>query len=313
MPTVFTGATSAAGSGQLTNQVITAYDRSAYFALRDESIWDQLVDVKPGSLTNPGTPVSFLFWSDMAEATTALSETVDVEPVGLSDSTVTVTPAEYGNAVLVTIRIRTDDYLVGFDSDVSNLLNENMVKSLDSIARATFDSAGSERTQDGGAEGSLSSDELTAADVRKERVALKKAFVSPISGDFYVAVIHPDVAYDLKAETGDAAWLGPRANVNSAELLNDEIGTFAGFKFLETARTKVTADGGAGTEDTYRTYFLGKQAVAKVESIAPHMVLGPVTDTLMRFRPLGWHAYLGYGQFRSAALRRVVTTSTLST
>ena len=78
MADVFIGATSAASTGQLTNQVLTAYQRSAFFALRAGLVFDQFAKVKPGDLTSPGNPVKFLFWSDMSQATTALTETVDV-------------------------------------------------------------------------------------------------------------------------------------------------------------------------------------------------------------------------------------------
>jgi hypothetical protein len=75
---VFTGATADAGAGQLSNQVITSYDRVAFFGLRAGIVFDQFADVKPGNLTSPGTPVSFLLWTDMTAITTALDETVDV-------------------------------------------------------------------------------------------------------------------------------------------------------------------------------------------------------------------------------------------
>lgn len=78
MAEVFTGASSAAGSGQLTNQVLTAYQRNALFALRSQVVFDQFAKVKPGNVTSPGNPVKFLLWDDMAIATTALTETVDV-------------------------------------------------------------------------------------------------------------------------------------------------------------------------------------------------------------------------------------------
>jgi hypothetical protein len=69
--------------------------------------------------------------------------------------------------------------------------------------------------------------------------------------------------------------------------------------------------GTSATVDVYTTYILGQQALAKAEPIPPHIVPGPVTDTLMRFVPLGWYTYVGYGQFRSAALNRLDSASSL--
>lgn len=311
MADVFTSTT------RLSNQVLTAYDRNAYFALRDRAIWDQFADVKPGNVTSPGSAVRFNIWTDLAVATTALSETVDVDAVGLSDSTITVTPAEYGNAVLVTLKLRTDNFLIGFDPDVANILAENLVKSIDEIAAATIDATatGTLEWVTGTADGDLVSTNVITADlVRRNRARLVKANVAPKSGNLFVAVIHPDVAYDLKGETGDGAWIAPHQYVDTAAVYNDEIGTFAGFKFVESNRADLDEDAGsAGTESVYTTYFFGQQAIAKAEPIAPHMVMGPVTDHLNRFRPLGWYAYLGYGEFRADALRKLRSCSSIGT
>ena len=59
MADVVTGASADVGGGQLTNQVITAYDRNAYFALREETVFDPMFTVKPGSIlfTKPGSAV----------------------------------------------------------------------------------------------------------------------------------------------------------------------------------------------------------------------------------------------------------------
>lgn len=314
MADIFTGATSAAGGGQLSNQVLTAYQRSAFFALRAGTVFDQFAKVKPGDLTSPGNPVSFLFWSDMTLATTALTETVDVDAVALSDSQVTVTPAEYGDAVLLTIRIRTDDFLIGFDADVANLLNYGMVNTIDRLARTAIDASGTEVIHsDATAETDLvAGDGLDVAHVRNQRAKLAGSSVATWDGSSYAGVIHPDVAYDFKAETGDGSWAGVgQRQEGGARIFNDEIGKYANIRFIESPRCKVSDGGGAGTVDSYTSYFFGQEFLAKAESIPPHMVLGPVTDKLMRFQPLGWHLYAGWGELRSAALRRVLTASSI--
>jgi N4-gp56 family major capsid protein len=130
-------------------------------------------------------------------------------------------------------------------------------------------------------------------------------------GSSYGAVIHPDVAYDLKQETGDGSWTAAAQYSDASRIWNDEIGTYAGVRFIESPRAKINADGGASAVDTYTTYFFGQEFLAKAESIAPHMVLGPVTDKLMRFQPLGWHLYAGWSVLRSSALRRLITASTI--
>ena len=305
-----TGAT-ADVTTQLSNQVKTAYDRNAYFALREGAVFDAMFSVKPGNVTNPGNPVQFLFWSDLAAATTALAEDEDPDPVGLSDSTTTVTPAEYGNTVKVSLRLKTDDLLVGFDSDVANILAYNAVDTIETLARTALDGGTNEVIVDGGLETALTAaDVITASKVREMRALLRSANAMQF-GNVYAAVIHPDVAYDLKEETGDGAWVSPHQYVDTSNIYLDEIGTFGGFRFVESTRALLTADGGATTTDTYTTYFMGQQAGAKAVSIPLRMVDGPVTDSLRRFFPLGWHTYAGWDTFREASLQRLITASSI--
>ncbi len=310
MADVITGATTDVGSGQLTNQVLTAYQRVALNQLRANVQFDQLAKVKPGNLTSPGNPVKFLFWDDMTAATTALNEATDVDTVGLSDSLVTVTPQEYGNAVQLTRRIRTDDFLIGFDADVAELLGWNMADTIDTLAQAVVDAGGTEVIVDGSTEATLTAgDVMTVASVRAQRANLASGNVMKWDASHYGAIIHPDVTVDLKAESGDGGWAATSSYSKPENVWNDEIGTFAGFRFIESPRADINANGGASNVDTYTTYFFGKEFLAKAESIPPYLVLSPVTDRLKRFQPLAWGVYVGWAILRSAALYRVISAS----
>jgi N4-gp56 family major capsid protein len=214
--------------------------------------------------------------------------------------------------VLKTIRIQTDDYLIGFDPDVANLLAFNLVDSIDGLAKTQFDAAGTETYVGQATEGAITAtDILTANEARQKYAELSAANVQFWSGSLYAAIVHPHVSYDLRAETGDGAWVAPHQYVDTMNIYNNEFGTFAGFRWVETSRANLNTDGGSGTVDTYTNYFLGRQAIAKAESIAPHMVQGPVTDKLRRFVPLGWHTYVGWNQFRAASLERLLSASSI--
>lgn len=304
------------GTSQLSGAVLTAYQRSAFFALRSDVVFDQIAMVKPGSLTSPGSPVSFYFWTEMSQATTALTETVDVDAVGLASSAVTVTPYEYGNAVLLTRKLRAVEMLVGFDPDVSNLINFNMVDSIDRLARNALDDSGFgtlEYVTGTTAVAQVAGSIITAALARKQEAKLRGGSALPMSGSDYLCIIHPDVAYDLKKETGDGGWVSPAVVNNYGAVLNNEIGRFASMRFVETPRAYLLADGGSSAVDLYFTYFLGREALAKAVSIAPHIVIGPVTDRLQRFQPIGWYAYQGWGELRAAAARRLASSSSIGT
>jgi N4-gp56 family major capsid protein len=62
----------------------------------------------------------------------------------------------------------------------------------------------------------------------------------------------------------------------------------------------------------YRTIIAGKQALAEAVAQEPNVVIGPVTDKLLRFRPIGWYGVLGFSLYRQAALYRIESGSSIS-
>ena len=61
----------------------------------------------------------------------------------------------------------------------------------------------------------------------------------------------------------------------------------------------------------FRTILAGKQALAEAIAEEPHVVVGPIVDKLMRFRPIGWYGVLGFARYREAALYRIESTSSI--
>ena len=301
-----------------------AYDRMAYFALRSELLFDQAADVQASNQTMPGSSVIFTIFSELAVASTPLTETSDVDPVAMGDSNVTVTLTEYGNTINTTAKLRGTAFL-DVDAAAANLIGYNAGNSMDTVVREVL-AAGTNVVYGGGGSTNPSSratvqaeDIIEANDVRRVTAALRGANVSPWSG-YYIGFIHPDVSYDLRRETGNASWNAPHVNMDTANIYTGEIGTFESVRFIETPRTKVRTDlGESSTVDVYDTYIMGRQALAKAYSFVdgngpvPSVRRGPVVDSLMRFNPIGWYWLGGYGRFREASLRRIESSSSIGT
>ena len=303
-----------------------AYDRMAYFALRSELLFDQAADVQASNQTMPGSSVIFTIFSELAVASTPLTETSDVDPVAMADSNVTVTLTEYGNTINTTAKLRGTSFL-DVDAAAANLIGYNAGNSIDTVVREVL-AGGSNVVYGGGGSSDETSrtaieaeDIIEANDIRKVTAALRGANVSPWSG-YYIGFIHPDVSYDLRRETGNASWNAPHVNMDTANIYMGEIGTFESVRFIETPRTKVRANasdgaGAAGNIDVYDTYIMGRQALAKAYSFVdgngpvPSVRRGPVVDSLMRFNPIGWYWLGGYGRFREASLRRIESASSI--
>ena len=76
-----------------------------------------------------------------------------------------------------------------------------------------------------------------------------------------------------------------------------------------TATTVVTV---TPVTRVFSTILCGKQALAEAVSQEPNVVIGPVTDKLMRFRPIGWYGVLGWSIYRQEALYRIETGSSIA-
>jgi N4-gp56 family major capsid protein len=304
----------------------TAFEKLAYFALRDEMYFDQFTEVQATNATNPGATVTFTIFQDMAAAITPLGEAEDVTPVALSDSQVSVTLNEYGNATVTTAKLRATSFLP-VDPVAANAVGYNAGLSIDTIARNAAQAGTNVIYGSGGADLPTSrltvgaDDTLTANDIRKVVAQLRKANVPTIGGS-YVSVIHPDVSYDFRSATDAAAWRTPANYVNPQGIYTGEIGMFEGVRFIESPRGPVFANasdgsGSSGNVDVYGTLVMGRQALAKGISLGgeygaqPTVVYGTVTDLLKRFRPVGWKHFVGYGVFRQEALRRIESSSSI--
>jgi N4-gp56 family major capsid protein len=303
-----------------------AFDRLAYFALRSEMLFDQAADVQPVAQAMPGTGVTFTIFNDIAAATSTLSETTDVTPTALSDSQVTVTLNEYGNAVVTTAKLRGTAFL-DVDSAAANIIGYNAGDSLDQVVREVLAAGSNVAYATGGASPATSrvtlavDDLLVANDIRKQVAALRGANVATFNGS-YIGFIHPDVSYDFRSATDASAWRTPANYVDPTGIYNGEIGLFESVRFIETPRAKVFTNvfngaGAAGTGDSYATLIMGRQALAKAFSAQdgngamPKIVRGNVTDILMRLQPMGWYWLGGYGRFREASLRRIESASSI--
>ena len=305
-----------------------AFEKLAYFALRPEMYFDQFADVQATNATNPGASVKFTVFADLAAATTALGEAEDVTPVAMSDSQVTVTLEEYGNATVTTAKLRASSFLP-VDPVAAQAVGYNAGLSIDTIARNVLQAGSNVIYASGGTDTAAArvdmdvDDTITAKDIRRAVAQLRGANVPTIGGN-YVGFIHPDVSYDLRGITDASGWRDSYKYTNAMPIYNGEIGMFEGVRFMESPRAPLFTNayngaGAAGTGDSYGTLIMGQQALAKAVSMGgeygaqPTIVYGTVTDLLQRFRPVGWKHFVGYAVFRQEALRRIESASSIGT
>lgn len=320
MPDAYTS-TSALGLDQ------AAYDRAAYHAFVTEMYFDAVASVKPADSNQKGSSTVFRKFGELAVDTTPLSETVDVDAIAMSDTPVTLTLAEYGEAVILTALARYTAY-IPLDPEAAYAVGQNAGETMDALAAAPLGAGDNVIYASGGATDPTSrttintDDEITAHDIRIAVARLRGAGVPPPpgSGGKYIGFIHPDVSVDLREEAG-AQGLTEPANASAADKRwNGVIGDFEGVRWIETPRAPLWEDasdnaGAAGDIDVYGTLVTGWQALAKTwaPAVGPRYrtILHKPTDKLERFPSVGWYWLGAYGRFREESLQRIESASSI--
>lgn len=100
-----------------------------------------------------------------------------------------------------------------------------------------------------------STDVLTPDDVKKAATWLIKNKAPKIDG-YYVAIIHPSVAHDLRGKE----WEEYQKYNNPTPIFKGEIGELHGVRFVVSNEAKIWGDAGASGTAVYATLFLGKDA-----------------------------------------------------
>jgi len=310
----------------LSNAVQTAYDKLFEFALRSQPLFRQVVDKRPAQQTAPGGSVVLERFQDLAQATTALTENTDPDSVALGNpTTTTITLNEYGNPVLRTRKLYLYS-LTDVDPAIANIVAYNMADSVDTLVQTVLRGGSNLIQRKAGvvtyvtnatvstvATTMTTTDTWTSAMSRLAVAKLRTNKAVPRKGSLYWCAMHPEVSYDLRAETGAAAWRDPHNSSAAGNIWAGEIGSYEGAYYIESPRCFNAVDAGTGdnTVRRFRTYYAGQQALAEAVADEFHIVAGPIVDKLARFRPLGWLGVAGWARYREEALIRGESTSSI--
>jgi N4-gp56 family major capsid protein len=233
-----TGSSTLGGTVGGAGLVQKAYDRLIEFALRTQPLIRSVADKTPARQSIPGSSVVLQRYVDLTKKLSTLTEEVDPDAVALATPTyTTITLAEYGNAVLVTRALELFS-LADVDPAIANIIAYNMADSLDDVAQNVL--RGGDNVLFGGTRTSTatltSSDQFTSALARKATAKLRANKAIPRKGSLYWAGIHPEVAHDLRAETGVGSWRQPHEYQSNDNIWAGELGTYEGAFYVESPR-----------------------------------------------------------------------------
>ena len=243
---------------------------------------------------NGGKTIEFRKYSPFAKALTPITEGVTPEGHKLNVSKITAEVAQYGDYVElsdVLLLTAIDNNLV----EATKLCGNQAGETLDTVTREVL--VGGTNVQYAGGASARSAlaaeNKLTVEECFKAARFLKTQKAKKIDG-YYVAIIHPDVAYDLMRSED---WINAAQYAGSTQVFEGEIGKVAGIRFVETTEAKVFAGAGASGKDVYATMVLGADAygVTEVEGgglqhIVKQLGSGGTGDPLNQRATVGWKA-----------------------
>ena len=230
-------------TGNITALVQAAYDQYVRMALRSIPVMRSLADVKPVQQAMPGSSVVFSIYSDLAQATSTLTETSDVSSIALGNpSQVTVTLNEYGSAVTTTKKLNLTSFN-DVDSALADIIAYNAADSIDNVVGQVL-SAGTNVIYANGATGTtptssatvLPVDTMTVSDIRNAVVSLRTNKALPRMGELYAAYLHPRQSADLRAETGTGGFQELTKYVERTPFVAGAVGVIEGAFIVETPR-----------------------------------------------------------------------------
>ncbi len=209
-------------------------------------------------------------YADLGVVTSTLSEGVAPTDQALTISSEFFTADQYGSTVAVTDLAQIDNPhdLIGIAAE---RIAYQATRSMDVMVRdkihssaktsAIFGATGATTlTQNTANSAVAAAGVLSGAFVKQMVARLKGANVPQFADGTYRCIIHPAQEYDLVSDTSVNGWIEANKYVNNTPLLTNEIGQFAGVRFIVSSDAKVYDTAGASSGNVYNALFLSPDA-----------------------------------------------------
>lgn len=287
--------TTANDGNNLTPEMKTYYCMQLLEDAKPNLVHNQFGQKRPIPRNNGKT----IEWRKFSSLPVALEPLVEgVTPAGntLNVSTLTATVAQYGDYISQSDVLE----LTAIDNTIleaTKILGNQAGLTLDTIIRDQLvagtnviyapKSDGTTVTSRSG----ITLDAKISVDLIYRAVRNLKRQNAPKIGDSYVAIIHPDIAYDLmRCEE----WIEAHKYATPENLYNGEIGKIGGVRFVESTQAKIIENDGCAV---YCTLVLGEDSYGVVditggglEHIVKQKGSGGTADPLNQRSSVGWKA-----------------------
>lgn len=293
------------------------YDRNLLRRAQPNDVHGRFGQKRPIASRN-GNQIKFRRYSQLAAATTPLTEGVTPGGSQLSVTDIVSTLAQYGDYITLTdmVSMTNQDPVV---TEATDVLGDQAGTTIDQIRRDVLVAGTNVAYASGAASRAATVQKITGSDLDKAIRFLKgqnaKFMKEGLSSSdnvgtgavrkAFIALVHPDVEFDLEQISGFRAV----SDYGSQEgVMEDEIGAYKNIRFVTSTNCKVFADAttvgtagfkvsGSGKNDVYATLILAADAygISPLSGQAMNTYVKPLgsagtADPLEQRSSVGWKA-----------------------
>ena len=303
----------------------TFYDRNLIRTAQPNLVHHQFGQKKPIP-KNGGKKIEFRRFASLPKATQPLTEGITPPGQTLEVLTVESELKQYGDYVKLTdvLDLTAIDPVI---VEATALCGNQGGQTMDTVVRDVMNSGtnvfhapkiaadGTETEVESRAE--LDASCVLTCDLIDQVVAFLKAQNAPKINGYYVGIIHPYAAYDLRK---DERWRKPKEYCDPEHLYNGELGEYGGVRFVDSSEAKIFS--GEGCPDglgVFSTLILGANAYGVtditgggLQHIVKQLGSAGTADPLNQRATAGWKAIKTAERLVEQFMVRIESTSTFN-
>lgn len=242
---------------------------------------------------NNGTKMSFRKLIPLDADTTALSEGEPGDPQMIAEVEVTSELMQYGKYIRTTDKLDMTHFDLNIDRKITLLGNQGRL-SMDAVVRDELATCTNVLYAGGKTSRSAltAADIVTSRDIRRAVRTLKNSLAMPFEDGMYVALVNPNVTFDLQ---DDENFKKVSQNQDKMNIYSGEVARLFGCRFVETTQAKVFEGAGASGADVASIIVLGRYAYgySSLTGADPRVIVKPhgsagTADPLDQLATVGW-------------------------
>lgn len=286
------------------------YSREILYEAQPKMRFAQFAKERRDLTAQPGETVRFTKFNSIDRGG-KLDEGKPLDEKKMSDTEVSLTVTEYGNAISVSekaIQTSLHDVL----TEGAKLLGNDMATVLDSELRDTaLSTTNIVFPNDHDATTYNTGDTFDPETIRAAVETLSTNNTPRFDGEYFICIAHPHQLRQLRGETD---WIQAHQYNNTTEIYRGEVGMYEGVRFIETTQMPYYTGGDAQTKfgltnavETWQAVMFGENAYGWAIALDVELRSNGVKD-YGRKHGLAWYSIWGFGLIEENNILQILTT-----